>query len=154
MSSITWNDNRLMQSVGTNNEQLGHISLDENSGTYVVWLKDTCGVLGLNGGDIRGDEFGSMEEAKSDAASSPSVFIMHYIWMRAILEQQLTQALEENWDEIAPELEEDVEQQTVRARLIEFLDQAAVPVLTEMSKKIAENVIAKTLVEIVKNYLP
>ena len=57
MSSVTWNGDKIMQHVGADDAELGYISLDNASGTYVLWLKDTCGVLDLNGGYIRGDEF-------------------------------------------------------------------------------------------------
>lgn len=80
MSSVTWKENRLLQHVGKHDEELGYVAFDQNSKTYVLWLKDTCGVLGLNGGHIRGDEFPSMTAAKQKAASSPSVFILHYTY--------------------------------------------------------------------------
>ena len=75
MSSIIWQGDRLFQRVANDEEELGYVSLENDSGTYVLWLKDTCGVLGMN--YIRGDEFSSMTEAKAGAAVSPSAFIMH-----------------------------------------------------------------------------
>ena len=62
MSSITWSGDRLIQRVGENEEELGKIAWDGNSGMFVLWLKDTCGVLGADGGYMRGDEFASMVE--------------------------------------------------------------------------------------------
>lgn len=81
MSSILWDGNNLIQKVGDNIEELGHVKFDEHSKDYVLWLRDTRGVLGSNKGYIRGDSFPSMEDAKQHAASSVSARIFHHMWM-------------------------------------------------------------------------
>ena len=93
MSTMKWDGNRIMQQVGRGKEELGYIGFDENTKTWVLWLKDTCGVLGLNGGDIRGDEYASDEEAKDKAMGSPSAFIMHYIWIRRVAKRQVIESI-------------------------------------------------------------
>ena len=123
MSSINWNGNRVMQRVGNDAEELGYVDLDSNSGTYVLWLKDTCGVLDLSGGYIRGDEFESMSDAKNEAASSPSAFIMHYIWLRRATRNRAIEAVDEHWDEISSQLDGDETKATVSARICEFWNQ-------------------------------
>ena len=82
MSFVTWSENRLVQRVGNSEEELGEVAWDESSGTFVLWLRDTCGVLGAEGGYMRADEFASIADAREKAKSAPSVFIMHLIWMR------------------------------------------------------------------------
>ena len=52
-------------------------------------------MLGLNGEHIRGDEFPSMAVAKQKAASSPSAFILHYIWMRNVAKRETIRALDD-----------------------------------------------------------
>ena len=64
MSSVLWDKDNLIQRVGSNIEELGHVRHEENSNQYVLWLKDTRGVFGSNKGYIRGDTFPSMEDAK------------------------------------------------------------------------------------------
>ena len=66
MSAITWQENRLIQHVGTHDEELGYVDFDENSGTYVLWLKDTCGVLGSERRIHTGDEFPSMTVCQTE----------------------------------------------------------------------------------------
>ena len=105
MSTMNWQGNRIMQKVGSSREQLGSIRLEKDAKTWVLWLKDTCGVLGLSGGEIRGDEYPSEEQAKAKALDSPSAFIMHYIWIRSVTKRQVIEALEEHWDEISSELD-------------------------------------------------
>ena len=53
MSSIFWDKDNLIQRVGSNIEELGHVRHEENSNQYVLWLKDTRGVFGSNKGYIR-----------------------------------------------------------------------------------------------------
>ena len=81
MSSVTWQGNRLIQNAGDHVEELGYVSLDQNTNTYVLWLKDTCNVFGLNGGYLRGDEFPSLASAKHNAAFSTSANLVHHMWM-------------------------------------------------------------------------
>ena len=81
MSSVLWDKDNLIQRVGSNIEELGHVRHEENSNQYVLWLKDTRGVFGSNKGYIRGDTFPSMEDAKQNAASSTSAWLFHYMWL-------------------------------------------------------------------------
>ena len=84
MSSVFWDKDNLIQRVGSNIEELGHIRHEENSNQYVLWLKDTRGGGGGNKGYIRGDTFPSMEDAKQNAASSTSARIFHYMWLTSL----------------------------------------------------------------------
>ena len=81
MSSVIWDGDNLIQEVGGNVEELGHVKYDDNSKDYVLWLKDTRDVFGNNKGYIRGDSFPAMENAKQNAASSTSATLFHYMWM-------------------------------------------------------------------------
>ena len=81
MSSVAWDKDNLVQRVGSNSEELGHVKYDENSNQYVLWLKDTRAVFGSNKGYIRGDSFPSMQDAKQSAAFSTSARLFHYMWL-------------------------------------------------------------------------
>ncbi len=81
MSSVVWDKDNLIQKVGGNVEELGHVKYDQGSNEYVLWLKDTRDVFGTNKGYIRGDSFPSMKDAKQNAAGSKSAFLLHYLWM-------------------------------------------------------------------------
>ena len=145
MSSITWKENRLFQHVGNHHEELGYVKYDENSKNYVLWLNDTCGVLGLNGGPIRGDEFPSMEAAKQKAASSPSAFILHYLWMRKGIKQELIRAEDDHWEEISPHLPHDASKDDWRNKFFRFIEE--IKASGEKNKKIE---IVKVLIDLIK----
>ena len=81
MSSIVWDKDNLIQKVGGNVEELGHVKYDQHSNEYVLWIKDARDVFGTNKGYIRGDSFPSMKDAKQNAAGSKSAFLSHYMWM-------------------------------------------------------------------------
>ena len=81
MSSVVWDRDNLVQKVGGNVEELGHVKYDQHSNEYVLWLKDTRDVFGTNKGYIRGDSFPSMKDAKQHAALSKSAWLLHYMWM-------------------------------------------------------------------------
>ena len=153
MSSVTWNGDKIMQHAGTDDAELGYISLDKPSGTYVLWLKDTCGVLDLNGGYIRGDEFASMAEAKEKGASSGSAFIMHYIWIRRVTKRRALEALDEHWDKISSEFDSDTKKETLRGRLAEYLDKLPINEIQKWGKRIGEGLGVSFLVDLIKKIL-
>ena len=142
-----------MQRVGNREEELGNVAWDDNSGTVVLWLKDTCGVLGADQGYLRGDEFVSMTDAKAQAASAPSAFIMHMLWMRKSVTDQVTKELEENWETISSELGGDVKRNVVRDKVADYLRALPSKKLKEWSEAIAKGVIIVTLAELIKNLL-
>ena len=74
MSSVVWDKDKLIQRVGDNTEELGHVRHDKNSNMYILWLK-------IDTGYIPGDSFVSMKDAKQHAASSTSALLFHYMWM-------------------------------------------------------------------------
>ena len=118
MSAITWKGNYLFQHVGNYTEELGLISFDNNSETFVLWLKDTCDAFGSNRGYTRGDEYPSLNAAKMNAAASKSAFIFHLMWLREIatvkqkswraiidrLKRRVVEFLCNNWKWIISEL--------------------------------------------------
>lgn len=84
MSTVFWDKDNLLQRVGSNIEELGHVRYEENSNQYVLWLKDIRGVFGSDKGYIRGDTFPSLEDAKQNAASSTSAWLFHYMWLTSL----------------------------------------------------------------------
>ena len=153
MSSITWEGNRLIQHVGKYDEELGCVECDENSEKCFLWLKDTCGVLGSNSGYIRGDEFPSMAVAKEKAASSPSAFILHYIWMRNVVKRETLRAFDDHWDEISPNLCHDTSKEDLRHKILRHLEQLPIEKIKEWAGKIRDNVIVSTIMEVAKRLL-
>ena len=81
MSSVVWDGDNLIQKVGGNLEELGHVKYDESSNQHVLWLKDIRDVFGTHKGYVRGDSFPSMKDAKQHAAFSTSASLFHYMWM-------------------------------------------------------------------------
>ena len=81
MSSVLWDGDNLIQKLGQEIEQLGHVKLDESADEYVLWLKDTRGVFGPGNTYVGCDRFPSMNDAKRRAASSVSASLFHYMWL-------------------------------------------------------------------------
>ena len=81
MSTLVWDQDNLIQKVGDNIEELGHVKRDHNSDTYVLWLKDLGDTFGVNRGYIRGDSYPTMKDAKQLAASSVSARLFHHMWL-------------------------------------------------------------------------
>ena len=91
MSTITWQGNRLIQRITSKNreEELGKVEFDENTKTYVLWLKDTHNFFKTNYGYVRGDEYGSLDLAKEKAAQSVSASLLHHLWMMPKTKQEV-----------------------------------------------------------------
>lgn len=119
MSFIERHENKFIQRVGKREEELGKIEFDPASKTYVLWLKDTCGVLGLNSGYIRGEEYASLDEARKSAASSPASFILHWIWMRNAIAEQASAVVEDHWDEISPQVNGGISKESFHERVLQ-----------------------------------
>lgn len=85
MSAIHWRGNHIFQSVGDNESELGHVNLDQNTGTYVLWLKDFDGdFVGNPDSYVRGDEWHTLQEAREEAAGSPTARLLHLKWMHSL----------------------------------------------------------------------
>ena len=153
MSSITWKRNHLIQHAGEHDEELGYVKCDENSEKCFLWLKDTCGVLGSNGGHIRGDEFSSMSAAKQKAASSPSAFILHYIWMRNVVKRETIRALDDHWDEISPNLPHGASKDDLRDRIDKDLEKSPIEKIRVWGEKIKDGVVVGAIIELAKRLL-
>ena len=60
MSRIYMANDRIVQAVGENASELGHIAHDRHTGEYVLWIKDHKGdISGSPGGYVRGGEWAS-----------------------------------------------------------------------------------------------
>ena len=81
MSSVVWDGDNLIQRVGDDIDELGHVKHDPNSNSHVLWLRDLRDVFGVNKGYVRGDSFPSMNEAKRHAATSTSAWLFHFMWL-------------------------------------------------------------------------
>ena len=108
MSSFVWQGHRIIQRVGDDSDELGHVALDASTGKYVLWLKDTGGVYFATSGKpfyMRAEEFTSLEDAIENAPDSPAANIMHMLWLRDGIRRAVRKAIEENWDLISPALD-------------------------------------------------
>ena len=81
MSTVVWDQDNLIQKVGDNIEELGHVKHDQNTDTYVLWLRDLRDAFGVNRGYIRGDSYPSMKDAKQHAVFSVSARLFHHMWL-------------------------------------------------------------------------
>lgn len=81
MSSVVWDKDNLIQRFRNHVEELGHVKFDPNSNNYVLWLKDTRDVFGINKGYVRAESFPSMRDAKQNAAFSVSAGLFHDMWL-------------------------------------------------------------------------
>ena len=87
MSSMWWDGNRIMQSVGSRDSsaELGYVGHDKHAKKYVLWLKDYGGdFIGNAGHYVRGDTWTSMEEAREEAPRCASAFLLHLKWMHSL----------------------------------------------------------------------
>ncbi len=85
---IYWDGDKLIQYRGDRTEELGHIAYDEESKDYVLWLKDTHGLLNARSGYIRAESFMSKEEAYLKTTSCLSTRILYSLW-NGILEYEI-----------------------------------------------------------------
>lgn len=92
--------NRLTQGIRDCEEELGYIALEASSGRWVLWLKDTFGVVNTAGAYIRADDYPSLGVAKSNVLEAPSVDIWHRMWMRGALKREAEKALEDHWEQL------------------------------------------------------
>ena len=105
MSSIYWENGRLMQRVGDTEEELGHMEIDLNSKTHVLWLKDTCNVFSETTSYIQGDEFSSLDEAKLKAIESKSVGHFHLMWLYSLKKKHPDNSeIKERYEEIGTQI--------------------------------------------------
>ena len=82
MSTMYWQGNRIIQGVSGESSELGYVGFDDNSKSYVLWLKDHEGMFINVGSYIRGDEWATEEEAKGRAMQSVSARLAHLAWMK------------------------------------------------------------------------
>ena len=155
MSSIRWSENRLIESVGENEEELGRIKPEPDSGKYVLWLKDTFGLAGTAGTYIKADEYPSLEVAKSEALEAPSVFIWHLIWMRGVLKREAEKALEDKWEQFcadAPDLSA-LNKQNTKDRLRAHLDRLTSDKVKELFKEIGKAALIQAVIKLSMSFL-
>ena len=152
MSSIIWKGDYLSQHLRDYEGELGYVKLDQNSNTYVLWLKDTFGVvMGTPDAYIRGDEFPSMVVAKQKAALSASAFILHCIWMRNVVKKQTLQAVNDHWDEISTKLPSDTNKDDLLDKLRKYIDRLTNEKVKDLGEKVATSVVVQTILELLKN---
>ena len=84
MSTVVWDQDNLVQKVGDSIDELGHVKYDQNTSTYVLWLRDHGDAFRSKRGYIRGDSYPSMKDAKQCAASSVSACLFHHMWLVAV----------------------------------------------------------------------
>ena len=98
MPIIRYEGTKLIQSFVQDEEELGYIEKNRESGKYRLWLKDLYGfVIGkgcyVSGGTLSAS---SLKDAQYEALTSDSTYIMHQIWLKNKAEY----TIERNWDEI------------------------------------------------------
>lgn len=152
MSSIHLLGNRLTQWIRGHQEELGYIELDPSSDKCVLLLKDTFGVAIAPGAYIPADEYPSLESAKSQVLSTPSVFIWHLIWMRGVLRREAEEELEDQWEELSANGTA-LSKRVVRDRLRAHLDRLPIDMVKVLFGKIGTVALTQAIAEIIKRYL-
>ena len=153
MSGISWSGNHLIQRVRGHEEELGHVSLEPHSKTYVLWLKDTFGVATTAGAHIHGGEYPSMAVAKAEALDAPSVFIWHLIWMRSVVKREAEQELDDCWEEVSASTKSASSKEGLRDRLRAHLDRLPRDKIQELFQKVGTTVLTKVVGELVKRWM-
>lgn len=151
MSGIHLSGNRLIQRIRGCQEELGYIELEPSSGRCVLWLKDTFGVANTAGAHIRADEYPSLEVAKSNVLTAPSVFIWHLIWMRGVLKHEADRELENHWEQLSAN-DTLPSKQSLKDRLRAHLDRLPIDKVKELLGKIGTGVFIKAIIEIISGF--
>ena len=152
MSVIHLSGNRLTQQIGGRQEELGYIELESSSDRYVLWLRDTFGVANSAGAYIRADEYPSLEVAKSNVLSAPSVFIWHLIWTRDVLKREAEKELEKQWGQLSANGPVP-SKQSLQDRLRAYLDRLPRDKFEELFEKIRTVAFNQAIAEIIKRFL-
>ena len=153
MSGIQWSGNRLIHRVRGHEEELGYVSLEPDSNSYVLWLKDTFGVATTAGAHIRGGEYPSLAVAKAEALDAPSVFIWHLIWMRSVVKREAEQELDERWEEVSATTTTVASKERLKDRLRAHLDRLPREKIMELFRKVGTTALPQVVTEIVKRWL-
>ena len=152
MSSIHLSENRLTQQIRGCQEDLGYLEVEPSSDRCVLWLKDTFGVANSAGAYIRADEYPSLEVAKSNVLSAPSVFIWHLVWMRGVLKREAEKELKEQWEQLSAN-GAIPSKQSLQDRLRAHVDRLSIDKVKELFGKIGTVALTQAISEIVKRFL-
>ena len=82
MSSISWEGAKLIQGFRDLSAELGYVAEEGNE--YVVWIKDHTGAFIAPGSYIRGESWGTREEAYEKAAGCATVRMAHMSWLNSL----------------------------------------------------------------------
>ncbi len=153
MSGMRLSGTRLTQQVRGREEELGYIEMEPNSGTCVLWLKDTFGVANTAGSYIRADEYPSFDLAKSNVLNAPSVFIWHLIWMRGVLKREAEEELDRQWKKLDANADTFPSKQNLRDRIRAHLDRLPDDKIKDLFGKIGTVGLTQVIEELVKKFL-
>lgn len=153
MSSIVFSGDRYLQRVGNREAELGRIEWEESSKKWVLWLKDTPRMLSDGSGYIRGDEYDTRTEVLEKALPSPSVSIMHLLWLRNVIKEDVADELENNREQIVSELGNKAKWKKIRKRIAEHFDALPKDELKQWGKKIGEAALVGELIKLAKQLL-
>ena len=152
MSSVHLSENRLTQQIRGCQEELGYLEVEPSSDGCVLWLKDTFGVANSAGAYIRADEYSSLEVAKSNVLSAPTVFIWHLIWMRGVLKREAEKELKEQWEQLSAN-DAIPSKQSLQDRLRAHVDRLSIDKVKELFGKIGTVALTQAISEIIKRFL-
>ena len=153
MSGIRLSGIHLTQKIRGREEKLGCIELDPNSGTYVLWLKDTFGVATTAGSYIRADEYPSLDLAKSNVLDARSVFIWHHVWMRGVLKREAEKEFDQQWEQLGANADTLPSKQSSRDRLRAHFDRLPGDKIRILFRKIGTAALTQLIAELVKMFL-
>ena len=134
---MTWKGDRIIQRHGHYADELGYVEKTRDAEAYKLWLKDSTGVTNSVGSYVLGGDYGS----KDQAMRAPATTIIHMIWMRSLV----VKVVEDNWDDIAPELGRDVSKADVLRSVRDWVYSQS----KEVTTKIVTNVVVKKIVDLI-----
>lgn len=152
MSGIHLSGNRLTQRIQDREEELGHIELEPSSDKCVLWLKDTFGIASTAGAYIRAEEYPSLDAAKSNVLSAPSLFIWHLVWIRNVLQREAEKELDQKWEELISDTDNFPKKQSIRDKLRAHLDRLSGDKIVTLFGKIGTVALTQVITEVVKKY--
>ncbi len=83
---MRWVGPVLLQGIHQANTELGYIAYEEQTNSYVIWLKDYWGHAVRRGGYVRGDTFSTLEEGMSKGPTQGATFLFHLMWQQTLAE--------------------------------------------------------------------
>lgn len=83
MSDMHWVGDKIIQTAGEEQAELGYVEFENDTRLYVLWLKDYGGGFSSHpGGYVRGEDWDTLDDAKANAITTASAKLLHLAWLK------------------------------------------------------------------------